>query len=256
MIEVPKHVAIVMDGNGRWAERRGHRRIFGHVRGSTRIKPVVEEANRLGIRAITFFAFSTENWARPFEERRVLWNLLKKYLRNEVRELDRQNIRLKIIGELARLEPDVRAVAESSMEKLQGNTGLQLTFAVSYGARKELLRASELFANDCMKGLYQPSDLTESLFERYLWTSQLEGLSDVDLFIRTSGERRLSNFLLWQSAYAEFMFMDVYWPEFTPAHLREALHEFQNRDRRYGGLTRSNVKKGMESLHDENQKAF
>ncbi|MCM2322208.1 MAG: polyprenyl diphosphate synthase [Oligoflexia bacterium] len=225
-----------MDGNGRWAQRRGHSRIFGHVRGTSRVKAVVREANRLGIRALTMYAFSTENWSRPAPELKVLWRLLKKYLIRETEELHRENVRFRVIGEIDRLDPEVRAVIESSVRRLSGNTGLQLNFALSYGSRRELSRAARLFADDCVAGRRRPEDMNEELLREYLWTSELGDLAEVDLVIRTSGERRVSNFLLWQAAYAEFFFTELCWPDFEPKHLREALEDYSRRERRFGGV--------------------
>jgi undecaprenyl diphosphate synthase len=241
-LKIPQHIALIMDGNGRWADRRGHQRVFGHIRGSTRIKAVVREADRLGVKALTLYAFSTENWSRPESELRVLWKLLVKYLRREVDELDRNNVRMHVIGEIERLSPDVREVVRSSVERLSKNTGLQLTFAISYGSRRELSRAARLFAEDCVKGKARPEQMDEELMRRYLWTNVLldvapGGLDNVDLVIRTSGEKRVSNFMLWQAAYAEFYFSDLAWPDFTSAHLREAVEEFSTRERRFGGLS-------------------
>lgn len=226
-----------MDGNGRWAQRRAHPRVYGHVRGSSRVKEVVKEANRLGIKALTLYAFSTENWGRPENERKVLWMLLKKYLIRDIEELDRENIRLRVIGEIDRLAPDVRAVLDPALSRLSSNTGLQLTFALSYGSRREIVHAVQKFASDCVEGKASPSEMTETLLNQYLWTADFGDLSDVDLFIRTSGELRVSNFLLWQSAYAEFIFTDVCWPDFEPKHLAQAIEEFSRRDRRFGGLS-------------------
>ncbi|MGK5087151.1 polyprenyl diphosphate synthase [Bdellovibrionota bacterium FG-2] len=243
-MQPPKHVAIIMDGNGRWAQNRHHPRVFGHVRGASRIKPVVREAERLGIQALTLYAFSTENWSRPEEELGVLWKILKKFLKREADELAARNVRLRVIGEVERLGRDVREVLDPVLERLSKNTGLQLTFAVSYGSRRELVRAARLFAEDCVAGKRKPEELQErgdSLFGEYLWTADLGPLSQVDLVIRTSGEKRISNFLLWQAAYAEFVFLDLCWPDFEPRHLDEAVLEFSNRDRRFGGL---NDKKG------------
>jgi undecaprenyl diphosphate synthase len=232
----PRHVAIIMDGNGRWAERRSHPRVFGHVRGSARIKAVVKEADRLGIQALTLFAFSTENWARPEGELRVLWKLLKRYIVREADELMRENVRMRVIGEVERLSTDVREVLDPVVARLSGNTGLQLTVAISYGGRRELARAARLFAEDCASGRARPSDMTEELLSSYLWTAELKGLSDVDLVIRTSGEHRVSNFLLWQAAYAEFVFTETCWPDFTPSHLALATAEFERRVRRFGSV--------------------
>lgn len=226
-----------MDGNGRWAQRRGHPRIFGHIRGASKIPKIVREAERLGIKALTLYAFSTENWSRPEEEKSLLWKLLIKFLKKEEANLARHNVRLRIIGEIDRLTPEVRTVLDPAVKRLSGNTGLQLTFAVSYGSRKEILRATEAFARDCTEGKRKPEDLNELLFQNYLWTGDLGELSDVDLVIRTSGEFRVSNFLLWQSAYAEYIFIEKCWPDFAPEDLSRAVETYSSRDRRFGGLT-------------------
>jgi undecaprenyl diphosphate synthase len=235
-IQIPRHVAIIMDGNGRWAQRRGRVRVFGHIRGTSRIKPLVREADRLGIKALTLYAFSTENWTRPESELSVLWRLLKKYLIREVDELNRNNVRLNVIGEPERLSADIREVLDSSIRKLSGNTGLQLTFAISYGSRRELAHASRLFAEDCVAGRRQPSEMNEELMWRYLWTQKLGGDAEVDLVIRTSGEKRVSNYLLWQAAYAEYVFMELCWPDFKPEHLKASIEEYSRRERRFGGV--------------------
>jgi len=237
--EIPNHIAIIMDGNGRWAQKRGRPRAFGHVRGSSRVRAIVEEANRLGVKALTLYAFSTENWSRPETERKVLWKLLKKYLIRDADELFRKNVKLRVIGELERLDVDVRKVLDPVLDRLAPNTGLQLTFALSYGSRTELVRAAKLFAEDCMAGRCHPDMMSEGIMENYLWTSELGDAAPVDLFIRTSGERRISNFLLWQSAYAEFVFPDVAWPEFGPKDLRAAILEYSKRERRFGGVSKS-----------------
>ncbi len=234
---IPKHVAIIMDGNGRWAQRRSHPRIFGHIRGASRIRKIVNEADTLGIRALTLYAFSTENWGRPEEEKSLLWKLLIKFLKKEEGELAKNNVRLRVIGEVDRLSPEVRAVLDPAIERLSGNTGLQLTFAVSYGSRKEILRAAEAFARECAEGKRKPEDLDDQLWGNFLWTGDMGELSDVDLVIRTSGEYRVSNFLLWQSAYAEYIFIEKCWPDFAPEDLRRAVETYSNRDRRFGALT-------------------
>jgi len=239
LLPVPQHIAIIMDGNGRWAARRRHPRFFGHIRGSSRVRGIVKEADRLGVKALTLYAFSTENWSRPDGELRVLWKLLRKYLLKEQEELHRENVRLRVIGEVERLSPDVREVLDPVVERLSGNTGLQLTFAISYGSRKELARASRLFAQDCLNGKRRPEEMNEELMSQYLWTAELGDLAEVDLVIRTSGEQRVSNFLLWQAAYAEFVFTDVCWPDFRPQELRSAIEQYGARDRRFGGVTRS-----------------
>ncbi len=233
-MQVPRHVAIIMDGNGRWAQRRGHPRVFGHIRGSSRIKPIVRAANKLGIKALTLYAFSTENWKRPEAEKQVLWRLLKKYLQKEGPELNRENVRLNVIGEPERLDPEVRAILDRTIQMLSKNTGLQLTFALSYGSRRELARAAQLFAKDCVEGRRQPHEMSEELMNQYLYTTPLGDLQDVDLVIRTSGEKRISNFLLWQSAYAEYTFPEISWPDFGPEQLEQAVNEFAGRTRRFG----------------------
>jgi undecaprenyl diphosphate synthase len=198
----------------------------------------VKEANRLGVKALTLYAFSTENWSRPESERRVLWKLLKKYLIRDGEELHRQNVRLRVIGEIGRLDDDVREALEPVLSKLSQNTGLQLTFALSYGSRREISHAARLFAEDCVAGRVHPEAMSESTFEKYLWTSDLGPLAQVDLFIRTSGEQRVSNFLLWQAAYAEFVFMDVCWPDFSPSDFKSAIEVYSKRERRFGGIGR------------------
>ena len=197
----------------------------------------MKAASELGVQALTLYAFSTENWSRPESERQVLWRLLKKYLKKEAEALHNQNVRLRVIGEIERLESDVRDVVDSTIEKLKGNTGLQLTFAVSYGGRREIIRAAQEFAKECAEGSKVPQELSEGLFEKYLWTADLGELSDVDLLIRTSGERRISNFLIWQAAYAECFFMDTCWPDFGPHDLQRAVDDYAQRERRFGGIS-------------------
>lgn len=234
-----------MDGNGRWAQRRFHPRVYGHIRGASRIKAVVEEANRLGIKALTLYAFSTENWTRPDAELGVLWKLLKKFLQREEANLMRNQVRLHVIGEVERLGSDVREVLDPVLKRLSENTGLRLTFAVSYGSRRELTRAMRLFAEDCVAGRARPEDFDETKMQNYLWTAPLGELGEVDLVIRTSGERRISNFLLWQAAYAEFIFLDLCWPDFEPRNFREALEEYGARERRFGGVGKNPVIKEL-----------
>jgi undecaprenyl diphosphate synthase len=195
---------------------------------------VVREAERLGVKALTIFAFSTENWNRPSREVQTLWNLFVKYLHKEGEELHRENVRLRMFGELERLDPEVKASMDPVLALTRENTGLQLNVAISYGSRAELARAARLFAEDCVKGLRSPSEMSEELLWQYLWTHDLGDLASVDLVIRTSGERRVSNFLLWQSAYAEYSFQDVCWPDFRPEHLKQSVEEFMLRERRFG----------------------
>jgi undecaprenyl diphosphate synthase len=225
-----------MDGNGRWAERRGHARFFGHVRGASRIRGVVEEAVSQGVGALTLFAFSTENWKRPELEREVLWSLLRRYLRREVPELKKQNVRLRTIGDVSRLPEAARRELDSAKVQLSSCTGMVLTLALSYGARAELVEAARKFAAQCAAGRAKPEELDEGLMDQLLETSSLGELSDVDLVIRTSGEQRISNFLLWQAAYAEFVFWPRPWPEFGRAEFRAVLGEFSSRERRFGAI--------------------
>ncbi len=239
-----------MDGNGRWAQRRGYPRAYGHIRGASRVKAVVREADRLGVKALTLYAFSTENWGRPEPELKVLWKLLKRFLQKEEAELARENVRLRVIGEIERLGSDVREVLDPVVDRLSTNTGLQLTFAESYGSRREVTHAMKLFAEDVAAGKLSPEDASEDVLQQYLWTADLGSLSDVDLVIRTSGEKRVSNFLLWQAAYAEFVFPEICWPDFGPADLVRAVEEFGSRDRRFGGLK---APKGDPSLDSRSQ---
>ncbi|MBI4925680.1 MAG: di-trans,poly-cis-decaprenylcistransferase [Bdellovibrio sp.] len=229
-----------MDGNGRWAQAKGYPRVFGHIRGATRVRPIVREADNLGIKALTLYAFSTENWSRPESELNILWKLLKKYFQKELNELKQKNIRLNIIGELERLPLAIQETVSPMLRELSENTGLQFNLAISYGSRREISQAASYFAKDCLTGIHQPQDMTEELFLKYLTTNKLKELSDVDLVIRTSGEKRVSNFLLWQSAYAEYVFTDTYWPDYTPKHFREALFEYSQRERRYGKVKACN----------------
>jgi undecaprenyl diphosphate synthase len=242
---LPRHVAIIMDGNGRWAERRGHARFFGHVRGAARIRGVVEEAVSQGIGALTLFAFSTENWRRPEQERTVLWSLLERYLRREVPELLRQNVRLQTIGDLSRLPDSSRKALVNAQKALSNCSGMVLTLALSYGARAEILDAARRFARDCEEGRARPGDLDENKFASLLQTASLGVLSDVDLVIRTSGEQRLSNFLLWQAAYAELVFRPEPWPEFGAEQFSEVMKTFAGRERRFGGISPHHAELGV-----------
>jgi len=228
-----------MDGNGRWAQRRGYPRAYGHVRGASRVKAIVQEADRLGVKALTLYAFSTENWGRPEPELKVLWKLLKRFLKKEEAALARENVRLRVIGEVERLGKDVREILDPAIERLSKNTGIQLTFAVSYGSRRELAFAMRRIAEEVAAGRLPAEEVTEERIQSYLWTADLGELSDVDLVIRTSGEQRVSNFLLWQAAYAEFVFPEICWPDFEPLHLVSAVEEFGRRDRRFGAVKSS-----------------
>ena len=231
---IPKHVAIIMDGNGRWANNRSHPRFFGHVRGSKRIVPIVRYAQSIGIKTLSLYAFSTENWKRKKEEISVLWKILKRFLNENTEELSRNNVRLRVLGEIYRFESDIRKSLESLIKSLSNNTGLNLNLCISYGSRSEIVNAARLFALDCVFKKKNPKSLNENIFERYLYSSELKEYSNVDLVIRTGGEKRTSNFLLWQAAYAEYVFFDCYWPEFLPSHFKKAVDDFKKRNRRFG----------------------
>ncbi len=227
----PEHVAIIMDGNGRWAKARGLPRVAGHRRGGEAVRRTVTAAGELGIPYLTLFGFSSENWKRPADEVDDLMGLLRHYLRGEVAELHRNNVRVRVIGERERLAPDIVNLIDNTEALTAGNTGLRLSVALSYGGRAEIAGAERRIAEAAIAGRLAPAEIDEAVFARYLLTADMP---DPDLVIRTSGEQRLSNFLLWQTAYSEFVFIDTLWPDFTKADLERALSEFHGRERRYG----------------------
>ena len=227
----PKHVAIIMDGNGRWAERNGMSRSKGHRKGSDAVKEAIEGAIDNNIQYLTLYAFSSENWNRPAEEVTDLMGLLKMYLKKEIRTLSKEGVRLRVIGCRDKLSTDIRKLIDKAEEGTQDNTRLTLIIALSYGSRDEITLAVKDIASLVAKGDLKPEDVTEKTIQEHLFT---KGIPDPDLLIRTSGEQRLSNFLLWQSAYTEFLFMPVLWPDFTRQTFTDAVIEFQSRDRRYG----------------------
>jgi len=227
----PTHVAIIMDGNGRWAKRRSLPRTAGHRRGVEAVRETVKAAVDLGIAYLTLYGFSSENWNRPPTEVDDLMGLLRFYLRGEIAELHRQGVRVRSIGDRARLAPDIVRLIEEAEERTRGNVRLNLTIALSYGGRGELLRAMRLLAADAAAGRLAPDAIDEAAVQQRLHTVDMP---DPDLVIRTSGEQRISNFLLWQSAYAELVFDDCLWPDFGRENLRRAVEEFQRRERRYG----------------------
>jgi undecaprenyl diphosphate synthase len=233
---IPNHIAIIMDGNGRWAKARGYPRFYGHIRGTARVKEIVTEARTLGVKALTLYAFSTENWKRPEEELSVLWKLLKKYIRREVASMKKNGIRLGIIGEMNRLPADARRELEKAIDDLKDGQAMQLTFALSYGGRAEILSATRAIAKACAEGTLSPDQIDEKVFSDHLWTRSLGELSNVDLMIRTSGEKRLSNYLLWQCSYAEFDFPETLWPDYSVEEFKKSLETFSNRNRRFGGV--------------------
>jgi len=230
-MRIPEHLAIIMDGNGRWAQQRRLPRIFGHRKGVEAVQSVVGECLALGIRHLTLFAFSSENWGRPQDEVEALMKLLRTFLQREVARMMERGIRLRIIGELDRLPAQVRTILDDMVERSAGNRELVLTLALSYGGRNELVRAARRLAGEAAAGRLDPGAIDEARLAAALDTA---GLPDPDLMIRTSGETRLSNFLLWQAAYAEFVFLDVLWPDFSATDLRAALAEFARRERRFG----------------------
>jgi len=229
----PVHVAIIMDGNGRWAKARGLPRIAGHKRGAEAVRETVRAASELGVSYLTLFGFSSENWKRPAAEVQDLMGLLRVYLRSEVAELASNGVRFRVVGERSRLAPDTIALIEEAEALTAANTGLSLTLALSYGGRMEIVQAAKRLAEQAKSGRLDPAGIDEDLFARHLFTADIP---DPDLLIRTSGEMRISNFLLWQCAYAELAFLDVLWPDFTKHHFEQALLEFEGRERRWGGI--------------------
>ncbi len=234
-VRVPRHVAIIMDGNGRWAQKRGLPRPFGHRAGAEALRAIVRTAAELGVGVLTTYAFSTENWKRPAEEVDLLMKLFSDYLDNEIDELGANGIRLRFSGQTDALSPGLRAKIAQAEATTAANGGLVLNIAVNYGGRAEITRAVRLIAADVASGALAPGDIDEATISRHMYTA---GLPDPDLLIRPAGDQRLSNFLLWQAAYAEFWFTDINWPDFRPEHLIAAVADFQRRDRRFGGLTR------------------
>lgn len=230
-MRIPRHLAIIMDGNGRWAEQRGLPRILGHHQGVETVKVIVEECRNLGISYLTLYAFSSENWGRPDEEVDSLMSLLNTFLERELKTLLADRIRLNVIGAIHRLPAVVRKTLAHAMQITAANSDMVLTLALSYGSRDEIIGAVRALVEDVMEGRLEPSCIDEERFSSALQTS---GMPDPDLLIRTSGEIRISNFLLWQMAYAEIYFTPVLWPDFSPSNLHEALAEFSLRERRYG----------------------
>ncbi len=231
---VPRHVAIIMDGNGRWARGRMLPRPLGHRSGMKSVREVVEGAIEVGVEVLSLFAFSQENWSRPAGEVSALMSLLEEYIQKETDELDEQGVQVRVLGELERLTPAAAAAVESVMRQTAHNSKLRLNLFISYGARAELVRAARLLAEDVAAGRLTPADIDEKAFEAKLFTSDCP---DPDLLIRTSGEQRISNFLLWQLAYTELYISSVLWPDFSRRELYEAILDFQNRDRRFGRVS-------------------
>lgn len=231
--EVPAHVAIIMDGNGRWAKKRAMPRVAGHHEGMKVVRKITKLANELGIKTLTVYAFSTENWKRPKMEVDFLMKLPEEFLGTFLPELIAENVRVEMIGYQDKLPEHTKNAVGKAMENTKNNTGLTLNFALNYGSRAEIIDGVKRVLNDCKSGIMNEDDLTEDMFSSYLMTKEF---NDPDLLIRTSGEMRLSNFMLWQLAYTELWFTDVLWPDFNEAHFVEAIEAFQSRQRRFGGV--------------------
>jgi undecaprenyl diphosphate synthase len=231
--DVPRHVAIIMDGNGRWAAERGLPRVEGHRRGVEALRRTVRAAGDLGIRVLTIFSFSAENWSRPPSEISDLMGLLRRFIRNDLAELHQSNVRVRVIGERDDLDRDIRRLLVEAEDLTRGNDGLTLVVAFNYGARQEIAQAARRIAIEVAQGRLEAEAVSPDLFSRYL---QVPDIPDPDLIIRTSGEQRLSNFLLWQAAYSELIFVPINWPDFDRSALENAIAEYRRRERRFGGL--------------------
>lgn len=232
-LHVPTHIAIVMDGNGRWARKRGLPRQAGHRVGAEAFRTIANYAKSIGLKYLTVYAFSTENWKRSEEEVDAIMKLLEKYLREAIADMDKNRVRFCFFGDLTRLSPELREEARIAVERSRKYEGVQVNFCLNYGGRAEIVRAAQQFARDCVDGKCKPEDLTEQLFSERMYSS---GVPDPELVIRPGGELRTSNFLLWQSAYAEYYFTDTLWPQFGPKDLDKAIAAFNGRKRRFGGV--------------------
>ncbi|MBU5455777.1 isoprenyl transferase [Caproiciproducens sp. MSJ-32] len=230
---IPEHIAIIMDGNGRWAKKRNLPRTMGHKAGVEAIRKILKEADRLGVKYLTLYAFSTENWKRPKEEVSALMKLLVEYLKNEIRELNENGVVIRISGDITKLPKDAQEEIKKSVSLTKNNKGLVLNLAFNYGGRDEILRAVRSIAEEYKNNELELEEITEERFSNYLYT---KNMPDPDLIIRPSGEQRISNFLLWQCAYSEFWYSDICWPDFNEEHLHKAIYDFQHRNRRYGGI--------------------
>lgn len=230
-MKVPQHVAIILDGNGRWAKAKGMPRNYGHAQGSKNVERICEEAWRMGIKYLTVYAFSTENWNRPKDEVDALMKLLRNYMKTCLKTAAKNDMKVRVIGDIEPLDEDIKKRISELEAATVDNGGLNFTIALNYGSRDEMTRAAKRMAQDCAAGKLSPETINESVFESYLDT---HGIPDPDLLIRTSGEQRLSNYLLWQLAYSEFYFTDVPWPDFTKDELVKAVEEYNHRHRRFG----------------------
>lgn len=230
---LPRHIAIIMDGNGRWAKKRGLPRTAGHAAGAETFRTIATYCKEIGLDYLTVYAFSTENWKRPAEEVSAIMGLLKKYLLEAIGQMERDKVKMEFFGDLSPLTPELRELCQRTREISKHYEGCQVNICLNYGGRDELLRAAQAYAQDCIEGKADPNHLSQDQFSAYLFS---KGVPDPDLVIRPSGELRLSNFLLWQSAYAEFYFTDVLWPDFSKEELHRAIAAYQGRNRRFGGV--------------------
>ena len=230
-MNVPQHIAIILDGNGRWAKAKGMPRNYGNAQGSKNVEKICEEAWRMGIKYLTVYAFSTENWSRPENEVAALMKLLRNYMKTCLKTAAKNDMKIRVIGDIEPLDDDIKSRIRELEAATTDNGGLNFTIALNYGSRDELTRAAQKMAKDCAEGKIKAEEIDESVFETYLDT---HGIPDPDMMIRTSGEQRLSNYLLWQLAYSEFYFTDVPWPDFTKEELVKAIEEYNHRHRRFG----------------------
>lgn len=232
-MNIPQHVAIILDGNGRWAKSKGMPRNYGHAQGSKNVERICEDAFRMGVKYLTVYAFSTENWSRPKDEVDALMKLLRNYMKTCLKTAAKNDMKIRVIGDISKLDADIRSRIAELEEATKGNGGLNFQIAINYGSRDELVRAVGHLSRDVKEGRLDPDEIDERRIERYLDTHDIP---DPDLLIRTSGEQRLSNYLLWQLAYTEFYFTDVPWPDFTKEELVRAIEHYNARDRRFGGV--------------------
>ena len=232
-MNIPQHVAIILDGNGRWAKAKGMPRNYGHAQGSKNVEKICEESWRMGIKYLTVYAFSTENWNRPKEEVNALMKLLRNYMKTCLKTAAKNDMKVRVIGDITKLDEDIQKRILELEEATKNNGGLNFQIAINYGSRDEITRAVRTLAEDVKEGKLMPEEVNEACIERYLDTHDIP---DPDLLIRTSGEQRLSNYLLWQLAYTEFYFTDVPWPDFSKQELEKAIEQYNRRDRRYGGV--------------------
>ena len=232
-MKIPAHIAIILDGNGRWAKAKGMPRNYGHAQGSKNVERICEEAYRMGVKYLTVYAFSTENWNRPKDEVDALMKLLRNYMKTCLKTAAKNDMKVRVMGDKTGLDEDIRNRIAELEEATKDNGGLNFQIALNYGSRDEIVRAVRRVSEDVKEGKVKPEDIDEKMFETYLDT---HGIPDPDLMIRTSGELRLSNYLLWQLAYTEFYFTDIPWPDFTKEELSKAIEQYNRRDRRYGGV--------------------